>query len=125
RSVPPMFRKGRRPQNENDLNAKVSGILDGHRDDLRSEHPSVSFACASVVPDHILTKGDLLIEAKYVREGTPPAKANEGIAGDLTKYPKNAHILFLVYDPDGAITNDRVFKQDIEAKGRCTVCIVR
>jgi 7-cyano-7-deazaguanine synthase in queuosine biosynthesis len=125
RSVPIMFQKGRRPQNEPDLNAKVAAILDGHVDDLRSEHPATSFACASVVPDHTLTKSDLLIESKYIRGGTPPAKANEGIASDLTKYPTTAHILFFVYDPDGAITNEKVFKEDIEAKGRCTVCIVR
>jgi 7-cyano-7-deazaguanine synthase in queuosine biosynthesis len=125
RSIPIMFRKGRRPENEPDLNAKVAAILDGHRDDLRSEHPATSFACASVVPDHTLTKSNLLIEAKYIRDGTTPAKANEGISADLTKYPTTAHILFLVYDPGGAITNDRVFKQEIEEKGRCTVCIVR
>jgi hypothetical protein len=125
RSIPPMFRKGRRPRNENDLNAKIGAILDGHREDLRSEHPALSFACAAVVPDHMLKNAGLLVEAKYVRAGTSPAKANEGIAADLTKYPNRANILFLVYDPDGAISNDRVFKEDIERKGRCTVCFIR
>jgi hypothetical protein len=123
-SIPLMFGKGHRPVNEPDLNAKVAGLLDSHRDDLRSEYPATPFACGSVVPDHTFTRNDLLIEAKYLRDGTSPAKANEGIAADLTKYPPNAHILFLVYDPDNSISNPRVFKADIESKGRCTVCVI-
>lgn len=123
-AIPEMFRT-KRPADEPDLNQKVGALLRTHEPKLRSEHPSISFACAKVVPDHLLAANDLLIESKYIRKGTPPAKASEGMAGDLTKYPSGAHILFLTYDPDHAIQSDDVFIADFESRGRCTVKILR
>jgi hypothetical protein len=67
----------------------------------------------------------LLIESKYIRGSTSPSKANEGIAADLTKYPAESHKLFIVYDPERQIADDSKFRVDIEAKGNCTVDIVR
>lgn len=124
-AIPKMFAKDSRPNNEPDLNQKINALLDGYRDDLVSEHPTVSFAGARVIPDHAFTNTDLLIESKYIRGNTPPSKASDGIAADLTKYPANAHILFVVYDPESAITDHLQFCQDFEAKGRCTVYIAR
>ena len=118
-----MFRQNK-PKNENDLNTKVHALLETHRLDLRSEHPEVSFAGAQVVPDHGIGT-NLLIESKYIRDGTTPSVATDGIAADLTKYPADSHILFLVYDPTHRIADDREFTEGIEAKGRCTVCILR
>ena len=122
-AIPAMFRQNK-PTNENDLNTKVHALLKTHRQDLRSEHPEVSFAGARVVPDHGIGT-NLLIESKYIRDGTTPSVATEGIAADLTKYPEDSHILFLVYDPTHKIASDREFIKDIESKGRCTVCILR
>ena len=113
-----------RPANERDLNSKLAALIGSHGD-LTSEHPTVSFACAGVAPDHTVTNSDLLIEAKYVREHTSPSKASESIAADLTKYPERAHILFIVYDPDRRISNDRRFACDFERRGRCSILIVR
>ena len=107
-----------RPANERDLNSKLAALIGSHSD-LTSEHPTVSFACAGVAPDHTVSGFDLLIEAKYVREHTSPSKASEGIAADLTKYPERAHILFVVYDPDRRISNDRQFARAFESRGRC------
>ena len=123
-AISSMFRKTA-PSNEADLNQKIHGLLQGHRDDLRSEHPAVSFACARVVPDHTLVDANILIEAKYIRGDTRPSSASEGIAADLIKYPETAHILFIVYDPERAIADDSVFKKDFEAKGGCTISIIR
>ncbi len=67
----------------------------------------------------------MLIESKYVRASTSPSKASEGIAADLTKYTDRCHILFFIYDPDRAISDDEGYRADIEGKGRYTVCIVR
>jgi len=39
---------------ENDFNQKIHALLDGWRDDLVSEHPTVSFVGARVVVDHTL-----------------------------------------------------------------------
>lgn len=122
-AIPTMFRQNK-PKDENDLNTKVHALLETHRQDLRSEHPEVSFAGARVIPDHGIGT-NLLIESKYIRDGTTPSVATEGIAADLTKYPADSHILFLVYDPTRKIASDREFIKDIEAKGRCTVDILR
>ena len=124
KSVPMTFQKNR-PKDENDLNDKVSGILNTDRERFEREHPSVRFALAKAVADHSLNGQDLLVESKYIRASTSPSKASEGIAADLTKYPNGCHILFFVYDPDRAISDDKGYKTDIEGKGRCTVCVVR
>ncbi len=113
-----------RPTNEADLNDKIEGLLDTWRDDLQREHPSVPFARAGVVPDFSLDRGHLLIEGKYIRGATTPSRITEGMAADLTKYPQEAHILFVVYDPDGAIVDRARLKRDFEGRGRCTVCIL-
>jgi 7-cyano-7-deazaguanine synthase in queuosine biosynthesis len=104
-ALPEMFRS-HKPLNEADLNEKLGALLRTHEPALRSEHPSSTFASARVVPDHSVELNDLLIEGKYIRSSTSPSKATEGIASDLTKYPREAHILFVVYDPDRAVHND-------------------
>jgi DpnII restriction endonuclease len=123
-AVPEMFRK-QKPKNEPDLNEKIAALLKTHQPQLRSEHPTRSFACARVIPDHDLENFNVLIEAKYIRGNTSPSKASDGIAADLTKYPIDSYILFLVYDSGRAVPNDRLFQEDIESKGRCSVQILR
>jgi hypothetical protein len=118
-----MFRV-EQPVNENDLNAKLGALITSHHE-LISEHPSVPFACGRVIPDHTEVESGLQVEAKFIRDGTPPSKASEGIAADLTKFPPGLHILFLVYDPDRRIPDDVMFKRDFESRGRCTVTILR
>ena len=123
-AIPKMF-STQRPADEPDLNLKISALLDTHGLELRREHPAVAFAGGHAVPDHGTEDHDLMIEAKYSRKGTPPSRASEGIAADLTKYPESAHVLFLVYDPSHAIKDDERFRRDFESKGRCTVSILR
>ena len=122
-AIPAMFRQNP-PKNEPDLNTKIQALLNTHRQDLKSEHPEVSFAGAGVISDHRIGT-DLIIESKYIRASTTPSVATDGVAADLTKYPPNSHILFVVYDPTHRIADDRRFTNEIEAKGRCTVCILR
>lgn len=114
-----------RPKNEPDLNEKIGALLRTHDNKFRSEYPTTSFACAKVIPDHENKSIDVLIEAKYVRNKTTPSVATEGISADLTKYPENKFIIFVVYDPDHKIPSDQVFKTDIELKGRNRVLIIR
>jgi 7-cyano-7-deazaguanine synthase in queuosine biosynthesis len=122
--VTEMFAKNR-PNNEPDLNDKIGALLRTHDEKFRSEYPTVSFACARVIPDHQSTAVDILVEAKYIRKKTTPSVATEGIAADLTKCPKGKFIIFIVYDPDHAISSDKVFTGDIEAIGRNRVVIIR
>jgi hypothetical protein len=123
-SVPIAF-KTRRPQREDELNNQIDALLRAHGDDFRREFPTARFALSKVVPDHEAQKADLLIEAKYIRKGTPPSKASDGIAADITKYPSDKFILFVVYDPDRAISDDLGFRKDIESKRSCLVEIIR
>ena len=113
------------PKDETDLNTKIGTLLNSHEIDLRREHPAVSFAGGHTVPDHGNDDADILIEAKYVRGATSPTKVSDGIAADITKYPQDRHILFVVYDPHRMIRDDQLFKSDFESRGRCTVLVVR
>lgn len=114
-----------KPKDEPDLNVKIGALLDSHRTELIQEHPAVSFAGGHAVPDHGSDDIDVFIEAKYIRHSTTPSRASEGMAADLTKYPQNIHIVFVVYDPTRAIRDDQRFKDDFEEKRRCTVLLVR
>lgn len=114
-----------KPIDEPDLNAKLGALLRTHNDRLQSEHPTVSFACSKVVPDHEWPGIGALVEAKYIRKSTSPSQATEGIAADLTKYPQEAFVLFVIYDPIHRIQSDNLFRNEIEAKGRNRVLIVR
>ena len=122
-ALPKLFQSVR-PVNEADLNDKIEGLLDTWPGDLLREHPSVPFARAGVVPDFSFDRGHLLIEGKYIRGSTTPSRITEGMAADLTKYPQEAHILFVVYDPDSAIVDRARLKHDFEGRGRCTVCVL-
>lgn len=113
------------PKDEGDFNDKVSAILMAEKSDMEREHPAVRFALAHAVPDHSALNGYVFIECKYIRKGTTPAKVNEGMAADVTKYGTSHHILFVVYDPNRSIADDERFKSDFEGTGRCSVCIVR
>ena len=113
------------PKDETDLNTKIGTLLNSHEIDLRREHPAVSFAGGHTVPDHGGDDADVLVEAKYVRGATSPSKVSDGIAADITKYPQDRHILFVVYDPQRIIRDDQLFKSDFESRGRCTVLVVR
>ena len=113
------------PKDEPDLNTKIGTLLSSHEIDLRSEHPAVSFAGGHTVPDHGDDESDILIEAKYLRGATSPTKVSDAMAADVTKYPQDRHILFVVYDPLRMIKDDEIFKGDFESAGRCTVLIVR
>jgi 7-cyano-7-deazaguanine synthase in queuosine biosynthesis len=123
-SLGEMFARNK-PKNEPDLNEKLGALLRTHDSRLRSEHPTVSFACARVVPDHTIREIGVLIEAKYLRKNTTPSLATEGIAADLTKYPAECFILFVVYDPQHKIASDTVFIADVQDHGRNRVLIVR
>lgn len=114
-----------KPKDEPDLNTKLAALLGTHESSLRSEHPSVSFACARVIPDHTVKDYEILIESKYIRSNTTPSKVTDGIAADLTKYPQTEFIIFVIYDPEHKIPSDSVFSFDIESKGRNKVIIVR
>jgi len=124
RTLPIAFKKNQ-PKDENDLNDKIQAYLDPKAQEFEREYPVLKFGLAKVTPDHSLSSLDLLIEVKFVRDKTTPSKASEGIAADLTKYPKDSFKLFIVYDPHRAIIDDSSFARAFEEKGLCKVHMIR
>ncbi len=123
-AIPIAFQKNS-PKDEPDFNDKVSAILNAEKDSFEREHPAIRFGIATTIPDHSWHEQNLLIESKFIRSSTTPSKASDGIAADLMKYPSEVHVLFLVYDPHRAISNDDKFRSEFEKKRPCTVFIVR
>jgi 7-cyano-7-deazaguanine synthase in queuosine biosynthesis len=124
RALPVAFRKSP-PNDENDLNDKISAYLQGDHEELEREHPSITFALAHTVPDHASVKHNLLIETKYLRGATTPSKITDALAADLKKYTGDAYRLFVIYDPKRAISDDDKFSADFEQHERCKICIIR
>jgi hypothetical protein len=123
-SLPIAF-KTHKPSRESEVNDQIDALLSVQGESFRREFPIIQFALAKVIPDHEALAADLVVEAKYVRKGTSPSKATEGIAADITKYPSGVFILFIVYDPGRAISDDSAFRNDIEDKRPCLVSVVR
>ena len=125
RSIPIMFRKNL-PNDENDFNDKLDGILNAEKDQFIREYPGIPFALTKSIPDHSHASQELLIEAKYPRQKTRLSKITDEMAADLVKYPKSCNILFIVYDPYRTIHNDQKFSSEFENKDpRCNVAVLR
>jgi len=124
-SALPLAFQTRRPAREIELNDQIQALLRANGGEFEREFSSVRFCLGNAVPDHTCVDADLLVEAKFVRKGTPPSKVSEGIAADITKYPKDAFVLFVVYDPDRAVVDDGRFRADILSKRDCEVAIIR
>jgi hypothetical protein len=124
RAIPTMFAKNP-PVNENDFNDKVQGLLQADAEEYRREYPATLFALARVVPDHEFQNYHVLIEAKYIREGTALSKVTDQIAADIVKYPMAAYVVFAIYDPDRVIRDDVRFASDIESRRKCKVLALR
>jgi hypothetical protein len=123
-ALPIAFQKNA-PKDEPDLNDKISALLAGEGPRFEREHPAVRFGLATAVPDHSATAHDLVLETKYIRGNTSPSRASEGMAADLVKYPPDVRILFIVYDPHRAISDDSAFGSALEQRRECTVHIIR
>jgi hypothetical protein len=104
------------PKNETDLNAKINGIICGEAEQYGREFPSIQFASIRTVSDHSFGSYNLLIETKYLRGHTGETVVTNGISADIMKYPKEAYLLFLLYDPDRKISSDSIFKETFENK---------
>lgn len=114
-----------RPVNENDFNDKIQGLLQADADEYRREFPATQFALARVVPDHEFQNYHVLIEAKYVRQGTALSKVTDQISADIVKYPADAYVVFAIYDPDRTIKDDLRFAGDIESRRKGKVLALR
>lgn len=112
-----------KPENEATVQDMLEALLQAHSQSLAREFPEVRFALSSARPD--FSERTIYIEVKYVRRNATPSKISESMAADCTKYPLEAFILFLVYDPDGKIADTEAFATAFESKRRCLVSIIR
>lgn len=123
-SIPIAF-KTDKPRREDVLNDYINSFIKSESSNYQREFPTVRFALAKVVPDHKYSKHNLLIESKYIRGKTTPSVITDGIAADLIKYPDDALVLFIIYDPERQITDDDRFIKDFESKRKCIFKIIR
>lgn len=123
--IPIMF-KNNAPKNENDLNDKINAIINGEADQYGREFPSIRFSSIRTVIDHSFASHNLLIESKFLRGNTGERVITDAIGADMIKYPKEAHLLFLLYDPERKISLDSLLKETFEAKqSNVTISIIR
>lgn len=122
KAIPDIFQR-EKPKNENDFNDKLHGILSAYGEFTR-EFPSLLFGLSSYRADQ--AQGDLVVESKYIRGKTSPSVAREGIAADITIIPEGYGVMFVVYDPEGSITDIAQFSSAFEAKRKdCYVRVYR
>lgn len=123
-SIPIAF-QNHKPKNEQELQDHIEAILNENSNDIVREFPHVPFALSGTKPDFATAHPTVFIEVKYPRGKTPPSKTNKEIAEDCTKYPDNAYLLFVVYDPERKVKNDQEFEKDFIAKRSCQFCFIR
>jgi len=111
-----------RPESERAVQDHLQAVVDARREEMMRESPVIHLGFGSAVPD--FSKLDLIMEVKYVRDRTSPSKATESIMADCSKYPKNAYLLFFIYDPDRQIKDDEKFADTIARVRPCEVVIV-
>lgn len=93
--------------------------------DYDREVGRVKVSIKEVVPDFILPKLGLVIEAKLVKDRTKSKSVVDEINADIQSYGKAyAYITFVVYDI-GAIRDETEFKTGIEKKDNIAVVIVK
>jgi len=121
-SIPIMFQR-EKPKNENALNDKIESILKT-KDKFSREYPHLKFGTTTYIADHAIA--NLIIEAKYARNTTTQSVISDGIGSDIIKIPDECGIMFVVYDPDRKITDDKAFIKSFEEKRyECFVRIYR
>lgn len=123
-SIPVAF-QNKKPKNEVELQDQIEALLTKHSNNIEREFPHVPFALSRTVPDLSIASPCVYIEVKYPRGKTSPSKTNKEIAEDCTKYPTNAHLLFVVYDPERKIKDDEKFSDDFIKKRDCQFCFIR
>ena len=131
----PVACKSVKPKHEPHLQEICDGILRDHDNQLLREFPFLRWGSTATKPDWSAKEFCLWIELKYVREKLDLRPITEAIAADITKYGDNsapgpvcgvrrnrpsvaggagsgdneARVLYVVYDPQHFVTDERAF----------------
>jgi len=118
--------KTHKPKNEPHLQEICDGILKGHTGTLRREFPFLTWGSNLTKPDWSAEELALLIELKYVRKRADIRQIGAAIAEDITKYGDNRrNVLYVVFDPDHCITDEREFAEPILTRPTMQIRFVR
>lgn len=101
---------------EYDLQYLVGSMLRCHFDDVRAEEQTPSSAGAGARTDFLLVREQISIELKFVGANLRDGRLGEQIAADLVRYRKHPDIgtlVFLVFDPDRALSNPQGLVADL------------
>lgn len=103
------------PNNERAVQDAVDGVLAGHEEQFRREHPTIRFATKIFTPDFSPTLQELSVEIKYPTDTRPPTAIINEMAATAAAHRKvERSILFVVYDYHRKITNQAELKNDLE-----------
>jgi len=114
---------------EQDVQDLLHAVLVSTFDEVEREVTTLKFAGGSDRIDFLLTKEEVGIEVKFVREKRTFRDIREEMFGDITAYfahPKCKSLVVFVYDPGRLIENPDGVRRDLEAQklGRLHVRIV-
>lgn len=123
-AVPIAF-QNKKPKNEQEVQDQIEALLKKHERAINREFPHVPFALSKTVPDFSMDSPYVYVEVKYPRGKSSPSKTNKEIAEDCTRYPNNAYLLFVVYDPERKVKDDTIFIKDFIKKRECQFCFIR
>jgi hypothetical protein len=77
-------------------------------------------------PDWSSEELKLWVELKYVRQKSDVRTITEDISSDITKYGDNKRrVLYIIYDPDHLITDQKSFAEPIASRETMAVSFVR
>jgi hypothetical protein len=118
--------KSHKPTNEPHLQEICDGILVGHEGSLIREFPFMRWGSNLTKPDWSEERLKLWVELKYVRKKEDIRQIGAAIAEDITKYGDNdRNVLYVVYDPEHLITNEKEFAEPILKRATMQVRFIR
>jgi 7-cyano-7-deazaguanine synthase in queuosine biosynthesis len=118
--------KSHKPTNEPHLQEICDGILNGHDGSLVREFPFVRWGSSLTKPDWSAEELRLWVELKYVRKKEDVRQIGAAIAEDITKYGDSVrNVLYVVYDPDHLITDERSFAEPILKRPTMQIRFIR
>jgi hypothetical protein len=118
--------KSHKPKDERHLQEICDGILTGHDGTLVREFPFLQWGSNLTKPDWSKEELRLWVELKYVRKKEDIRQIGAAIAEDITKYGDNErNVLYVVYDPEHLITDEREFAEPILKRPTMQVRFVR
>lgn len=117
-----------KPEKEKEVQDAIETLLIGRSMqkgiDYNREAGKIEFSGKEFIPDFVITKMNLCIEVKLLREGRK-SQIIEEICADITAYSKKyEHQLFVVYDL-GVIRDETEFINDISSKDGVKVLIIK